>query len=392
MVAVLAAQFALGFIQRMFSLQEVMNASKVIYVGKVESVDKAKKLAVATVERTLKDKCPFKKIQMNIGVGQRDFPKVLLGLLRPGGPIIFFYDINAQGKIACCAHTSGIWFQLFAQDAPDRSKVWWRFTHIEIYMGRTPELIALVSDVVAGRRKPPPPNAKVPPFRYTRIKSVTRPKRPIVSKPSDGLETLSGWESENWDNPATVTIISTHSERKKILQIGYSSKNRDKVAISKLVQQVAIKKPVLVCDVYNDSSKPVGFAVGVSVTDKLVYYESPAVPLPPKQWVNSLSFDLTAPNFKCEKSGWRFNSTPSDLSKITRLTLLVYDHDQKGSIKVDALSFLPGGLYRTVELPGPRGKGEECRGLTTTLMATWTHTSADLRVNCGAMICTPSRT
>ena len=62
-------------------------------------------------------------------------------------------------RIPSLGHVDGTWFQTFAQDRSDKSRVWWNFTHIEIYMhrtykGSTPDFQKLVRDTLAGRAKP----------------------------------------------------------------------------------------------------------------------------------------------------------------------------------------------------------------------------------------------
>ena len=351
---------SLGFIARIYSLQEVLDASKVICVGQVESVDAARMLAVATISETLKGENRYPKIQMNIGVGQGKFPAYLIKALKPGSPIIFFYDLN-NGKIACCAHSSDVWFQFFADDNADKTKVWWNFSHVEIYMNRTfagttVGLIALVKDVLAGRTKPPAPDASVPPLDVTKSEtaasSVSR-----SSLPMEGIEALSGWEGENWGSPTGVSVRDMAGGNGKVLQIGCKPTGDGKIAVSKLVEIDAAEKPVATLDAYNDSGKPLAIALAVSTMPGWVYYESPPIPLPPGAWQRAITFDLTSPSFKAEHSRWQFNSTPGKLDKIAKLTVLLYDVRGNGALLVDNFHFLPGGFYRCLELPANGGEG-----------------------------------
>lgn len=155
---------AQALIERIFSLEEIMESSKVIVEAKLEKVDLKKQLAIARVTNTIKGKCPFKRIKINLSVGQTWHPAALLPRLKADAPILFFYDINDKGRIDSLAHVDGLWFQLQAnietKKGKDAGKVWWRFTHIELrlprtYLGPTPELIKLVRDVAQDRRKPP---------------------------------------------------------------------------------------------------------------------------------------------------------------------------------------------------------------------------------------------
>ena len=77
---------------------------------------------------------------------------------KAGKPVVIFYKREGR-RIPSLGHVDGTWFQTFGQDRSDKSRVWWNFTHIEIYMhrtykGSTPDFQQLVRDTLAGRAKP----------------------------------------------------------------------------------------------------------------------------------------------------------------------------------------------------------------------------------------------
>ena len=50
---------AQALIERIFSLEEIMDSSKVIVEARLEKVDLKKQLAIARVTNTIKGKCPY---------------------------------------------------------------------------------------------------------------------------------------------------------------------------------------------------------------------------------------------------------------------------------------------------------------------------------------------
>ncbi len=179
---------ARGFIQKMYSLQEVLNESTHVLVCRLERVDASARTAVAAVERTLKGKPEFQKVLMNIALGPAHHARYVIERMRSGAPAIIFYKREGD-SIASLVHAGDVWFQLFASDNPkDRQKVWWRMSHVEIYMGRTyngptPALVDLVEGVLAGRTRPPKPDSTVPTLD---LEHLTRQLLPSVPKGKGG--------------------------------------------------------------------------------------------------------------------------------------------------------------------------------------------------------------
>src|SRR4051812_19695715 len=78
---------ASALIERMFSLQEVLDASKVIVEGKIESVDQKNKLVTAVITGTIKGICKIKHITMNIGGGQEWYGVAFMKQIKEGEPV-----------------------------------------------------------------------------------------------------------------------------------------------------------------------------------------------------------------------------------------------------------------------------------------------------------------
>ena len=191
MAAMLAATATPGraYIQRLYSLANILDESKNVAVGRMVKVDASGKTAVMRIEKMIKGKLEYRQVNMNLGTAPSHQIAYLTDRLRAGAPAILFYRRGGK-SIVSLVHSGDTWFQLFANDDPRRrDKIWWRFTHIEIHMGRTfngktPQLIKVTTDVLAGRTKPPAPDPKVPTFDPRRARVVRA--RPTPVKPGTG--------------------------------------------------------------------------------------------------------------------------------------------------------------------------------------------------------------
>jgi len=127
---------AFGFIERWYTIQEVIDASTNILFGRVSLVDKVKQRVIIDVQRNVKGKSHFRQIKVNVAVGDirpgKSTPQMLLEKVKPNLPAVVFYQDSGEG-LAGLVYTNGIWFQIFG----NKSREWWNFSHIEIYMGRT---------------------------------------------------------------------------------------------------------------------------------------------------------------------------------------------------------------------------------------------------------------
>ncbi len=210
-----------AYIESLYSLQEVIDESTHIFEGVIESIDQRRQSVVARVERTIKGRREYERVQMNVGLGPRDQGRYLFAQIAEGDPFILFYSRQGYDIKSLC-HAGDTWFQLFATHRSDWRRVWWRFTHLEIYMGRTfdrgtEELISITRDVTAGRRRAPPPNPRVPTldFRNYRPRVVKRatveervlipPKStwryfPGTREPSDDAPRYAEWRLRDFDD------------------------------------------------------------------------------------------------------------------------------------------------------------------------------------------------
>lgn len=156
---------AQAFIARHYTLQEVLAESSNVLFGTVASVNPKRMTAKVKVKENLKGQSEFQEIKINLSTGQGNFPEKMMEKFKVGKPIIIFYTREGR-RIPSLGHVAGTWFQTFAQDRSDKSRVWWNFTHIEIYMhrtykGSTPDFQKLVRDTLAGRAKPDNANASI---------------------------------------------------------------------------------------------------------------------------------------------------------------------------------------------------------------------------------------
>ena len=159
------ARRAEAYIERLYSLEEVLKESSNVILGRIEKIDRTKKRAIVTIERALKGPLEYRRVQVNLDPGPAQHTKYLLERWREGAPFLLFYHRNGQ-EIASCGHCGDTWFQLFATHEANSDRVWWRFTHVEVWMGRTfdgtsEDLIATTEGVITGKIRAPKPNPKV---------------------------------------------------------------------------------------------------------------------------------------------------------------------------------------------------------------------------------------
>jgi len=132
-------QISNAFVERKYSLQEVINECTNIVFGTLTNVDAKRQRAVVKVEENLKGKSKFDHIKINVAVGQRrpkTSPEKFMKSLKVGNPVIIFYRHNGA-NLGALGHTGGTWFQTKTNIPPNQKDVWWGFTHIEIFMHRT---------------------------------------------------------------------------------------------------------------------------------------------------------------------------------------------------------------------------------------------------------------
>ncbi len=185
LLAAVAAPAAGAYIEAIYPLQNVINESEVIALGEIEKVDPKNKTAVMKVTKTLKGKCDYDRVRMNIGCGQDWHPDAIMKHFAVGAPALIFYNGERRAE----AYVSRFFFQLYGDAGAPPDKAWWNFTHIEVRMNRTfngtvSELDQLVSDVLTGKRKAPSPDPRLPIITRNDAKALPAHGEPAVDEAS----------------------------------------------------------------------------------------------------------------------------------------------------------------------------------------------------------------
>lgn len=143
-ICILATTPALGFIEREYTIREVLDACTNIVFGEIKSVNKIRFQTIVKVNEDIKGsrknlhKNSKDELKFNLATGhykQESSPQKLAKLLEPGMPIIVFYRASSHGIDSMCFidHT---WFQMRGYQSRNVSS-WWSFTHIDPMMSRT---------------------------------------------------------------------------------------------------------------------------------------------------------------------------------------------------------------------------------------------------------------
>ena len=144
-----------AFIEREYTIREVLDACTNIVFGEVESVDPKRLRGIVKVKKDVKGKSDLKEIKMNFATGhykRGTSPEKLVRLLKKGMPIIVFYREHYGIDSMCFIDDT--WFQMRAYRGR-YSGSWWTFTHIDPMMsrtfdGKTEAFQAIVLDMLAG--------------------------------------------------------------------------------------------------------------------------------------------------------------------------------------------------------------------------------------------------
>ena len=158
LIGFLASSPALGFIEREYTIREILDACTNIVFGEVKSVNTRQLQAIITVKEDVKGKSNLKEIKMNFATGQykrETSPQKMVRLLKQGMPIIVFY--REQYGIDSMCFIDNTWFQMRGyQNRGRASGSWWSFTHIDPMMkrtfdGKTKAFQKVVRDILAGK-------------------------------------------------------------------------------------------------------------------------------------------------------------------------------------------------------------------------------------------------
>ena len=155
LISLLFTPSAPGFIEREYTIREVVDACTNIIFGEVKSVDKGRLRGVITVKKEVKGKSDLKEIKMNFATGhykRGTSPEKMVNLLEPKMPIIVFYREHYGIDSMCFIDNT--WFQMRAYRRYNDS--WWTFTHIDPMMsrtfdGKTKAFQKIVGDMLSGK-------------------------------------------------------------------------------------------------------------------------------------------------------------------------------------------------------------------------------------------------
>jgi len=76
-------------------------------------------------------------------------------------------------------------------------------------------------------------------------------------------------------------------------------------------------------DVYCGSDAGLAVSIAFDMGAKGAYFESVKRPLK-RGWNKDISFDLSAEDFKCEASDWKYDKAMPDRSNITKMHIVIY--------------------------------------------------------------------
>ena len=148
---------ALGFIEREYTIREVLDACTNIVFGEIKSVNKGRYQTIVKVKEDVKGKSNTTELKFNLATGhykQESSPEKLVRLLKPGMPIIVFYRASNYGVDSMC-FIDNTWFQMRGYNRSNRNS-WWSFTHIDPMMtrtfdGKTVAFQKVVNDMLEGK-------------------------------------------------------------------------------------------------------------------------------------------------------------------------------------------------------------------------------------------------
>ena len=137
LISLLSTPSASAFIEREYTIREIVDACTNIVFGEVKSVDKGRLRGVVTIKKDVKGKSDLKEIKMNFATGHYKpgtSPEKMASLLKPKMPIIVFYREHYGIDSMCFIDNT--WFQMRAYRSGYGGS-WWTFTHIDPMMSRT---------------------------------------------------------------------------------------------------------------------------------------------------------------------------------------------------------------------------------------------------------------
>ena len=158
LIGFIASTPALGFIEREYTIREVLDACTNIVFGEIKSVNKTRMQTIVTVKEDVKGKSNKKELKFNLATGHHksgSSPQKLVRLLKQDMPIIVFYRESNYGIDSMC-FIDNTWFQMRGYNRTRNVSSWWSFTHIDPMMtrtfdGKTAKFQKVVKDMLAGK-------------------------------------------------------------------------------------------------------------------------------------------------------------------------------------------------------------------------------------------------
>ena len=163
LVSFIVSTPALGFIEREYTIREVLDACTNIVFGEIKSVNKSRLQTIVTIKEDVKGKSNKKELKFNLATGHYksgSSPQKLVRLLKAEMPIIIFYRDSNYGLDSMC-FIDNTWFQMRGYRSRNvkssrNGSSWWSFTHIDPMMtrtfdGKTAKFQKIVKDMLAGK-------------------------------------------------------------------------------------------------------------------------------------------------------------------------------------------------------------------------------------------------
>jgi hypothetical protein len=205
--SILAGAFpAAAYIEALYPLQQFISESDVIAEGVIEKVDAKRSLCTVRITKSIKGRCHYELVRLNIGPGQEWHPEAVMAKLVPGAPAVMFYNAERRAEI----YVNRFFLQLSGDPTQAPERAWWTFTHIEIYCNRTfngpvEELAMLLGDIEAGKAKPPPADPRVPVITKDAFRALPAWGQPVdpqkLPPPFVRREPLRAPKSRDPENP-----------------------------------------------------------------------------------------------------------------------------------------------------------------------------------------------
>jgi hypothetical protein len=169
---------AFGYIEAMNSLKGVYQESDVIARATIDAVSAEKKVVIVKVAKSLKGKCSYEKIRIDLNAGPDWHGDAVLRHATVGAVVSIFYQKAKDSDKAGLALLYNNRFFMTVQ--PDEGI--WRLGKIElamskVYHGTSEELLDLSVKILSGRVKPPEAKADLKPFTKEILEALPPPPK-----------------------------------------------------------------------------------------------------------------------------------------------------------------------------------------------------------------------